>query len=324
MTEKTTEVQGKPFKRIQVIANPAAGAQEAFPNILNRVFRKYDVAWDMRLTHRLGDGARLAREAIAQGADCVVSYGGDGTVMDVASGMVHSGVPMGILPGGTGNAVAGALKIPLTTEAAAEVIASGQFLLDDYDVGEVNGKSFVLRADLGILAESMGSVDRSSKDRLGALAYAIALIQKIVQPRQTRFTITVDGQPMEAVAAGCMVVNMDNIGTIHRGLGRSVSPRNGMLHLYLLKNDAISLVQTMASLADLVDYEAIFGHWAGREITVETAEPIAYLLDGDTEMSGSTPATFRSLPGALRLVTPIVSDDERDDEAVSLPNPPAP
>ncbi|MDZ4771119.1 MAG: diacylglycerol kinase family protein [Chloroflexota bacterium] len=315
------------FKYVQVIANPAAGADESFPAILNRVFRKYDIQWDMRLTHKLGDGARLAREALDAGADCIVSYGGDGTVMDVASGLLDTGATMGILPGGTGNAVAGAMKLPLATEAAVELIATGAHEVHAYDAAEINGKSFVLRADLGILADTLDSVDRASKDRWGALAYALALLRGIAAPRQTRFRLTVDGEEVEMVGAGCMVLNFDNIGTINRSLARGVAADDGLLDVFILKNDALSLVQTVASFADLLDYEALFGRYSGKVITVETDEPIAYMLDGDTEGSGTTPATFKVLPGALRIVSPIRTVEPptgETSETVILPNPPAP
>lgn len=298
------------FKKIQVIANPAAGREEPVVTILNRVFREYEAEWDFRITHKLGDGERLAKEAIADGADCIVAYGGDGTVMDVAAGMIDTGVALGILPGGTGNAVAGALKLPVTTEAAAIMIASDAGEVRAYDAAESNGRIYVLRADIGILAETMEAVDRSSKDRFGILAYAVALLKGINAPNERKFKLTVDGEVSEITGAGCMVLNFDNIGTINRSIAQNVDPTDGEMDVFVLKNDARSLVQTIASLADLVDYESLFGRYKGKVITVETDEPLNVMFDGDSDGEIPTPATFTTLPGALKVIVPKAEPKE--------------
>ncbi len=310
------------FSHVQVIANPAAGGDEPFPAILNTVFRRHGVRWDMRLTHQFGDGARLAREAVAAGADCVVAYGGDGTVMDVAAGLLDSGVPMGILPGGTGNAVAGAIGVPLSTEAAAELIAGGNWTVRPFDAGEANGHPFVLRADVGVLADSL-RVDREAKDQFGALAYAAALLRGIVIPRDVPYTLTVDGERLTVSGAGFMVVNFDNIGTINRPIAHGVRADDGLLDVLIFRNDAISLMQTVASLFDLADYTALFGRYSGRVIEIDAPTPQAWILDGDTEGGGVTPVTFRARQGALRLVVPA---DPAEDDGVPLSavTPPAP
>jgi YegS/Rv2252/BmrU family lipid kinase len=311
------------FRQVQIIANPAAGGDAPFPAIFNSVFRKHGVRWDMRLTHAFGDGARLAREAIADGADCVVAYGGDGTVMDVAGGLLDSGVPMGIVPGGTGNAVAGAIGMPPTIEAAAELIAGGGWAVHAFDAAEANGKPFVLRADVGLLADTL-MVDREAKDQFGSLAYAAALLRGIVTPRETKYTIEIDGERMVINAAGCMIVNFDNIGTIHRSIAHGVRADDGLLDLLIFRNDAISLVQTVASLLDLADYTALFGRYRGEVIRVETPVTQNWILDGDTESIGVTPVTFRTRHGALRLVVPSAPFQQDDGVPLIGTAPPAP
>ena len=108
-----------PYQNVVVIINPASGKQEPVLNTLNDVFRQHDLPWSIRITHQFGDAARFAREAVASGADLVVGYGGDGTQMEVANGLKGSAVPLGILPGGTGNAMAFELNIPRDLRQAA-------------------------------------------------------------------------------------------------------------------------------------------------------------------------------------------------------------
>ena len=87
-----------PYNHIHIIINPAAGKDEAILNTLNRVFKKYDQEWSISITYQSGDATRFAKEAINKGADLVAGYGGDGTQMEVANGLIGSDVPLAIFP----------------------------------------------------------------------------------------------------------------------------------------------------------------------------------------------------------------------------------
>ena len=79
-----------PYRRVHVIVNPASGRDEPVLNVLNDVFRQFDVDWDVSVTHRYGDAARQARKAIEDGVDLVAGYGGDGTQHEIANA-AHGG-----------------------------------------------------------------------------------------------------------------------------------------------------------------------------------------------------------------------------------------
>ena len=104
-----------PYPKVHVVINPAAGQDEPILNVLNDVFHAAGVDWENSLTHKSGDATRLAAEAAASGVDLVAAYGGDGTQMEIANGLLGTGVPQAILPGGTGNAMAHDLGISLNS-----------------------------------------------------------------------------------------------------------------------------------------------------------------------------------------------------------------
>ena len=116
--------QKKKAGRITVILNPAAGQSSPLLKTFNRVFHEAGYAWDIRLTNQFGDGQHHARRAIQEGVDIVAVYGGDGSIMDVAAGMIGSQVPLAILPGGTGNAG------PVYAVHPRVVLAWGEFPVD--------------------------------------------------------------------------------------------------------------------------------------------------------------------------------------------------
>src|SRR5207245_5247460 len=90
-------------------------------------------------TARAGDPRRCAGEARTQGFDALVCYGGDGTAMEIAAGAVGSGIPLGLVPGGTGNLLAGNLRLPRDPAAAARVILTGRTAAIDLGSGERAG-----------------------------------------------------------------------------------------------------------------------------------------------------------------------------------------
>ena len=119
-----------PYRRVHVIVNPASGGDEPILNVLNDVFRQYEVDWDVSVTHQYGDAAAQARRAVEDGVDLVAGYGGDGTQHEIANALVEAAVgtgrrtPMGILPGGTGNGFAREMGVPSTLREATEVLCT--------------------------------------------------------------------------------------------------------------------------------------------------------------------------------------------------------
>ncbi len=117
-----------PYRRVQVIVNPASGKNEPILNVLDDVFHTYGVDWDARVTHAYGDAGRLTRAAVDDGVDLVAGYGGDGTQHEVANALVQAAretgrlVPLGILPGGTGNGFSREVGTPRTLREATELL----------------------------------------------------------------------------------------------------------------------------------------------------------------------------------------------------------
>src|SRR5262245_11092839 len=112
------------YRRIHVIVNPAAGQGRPVLGILNSIFQSAGV--EVFTTEKAGDARRLAAQAAQAGVDAVAVYGGDGTLMEAASGLVGTAVPVAILPGGTGNVGAFELGIPGDLTAAASLLLDGE------------------------------------------------------------------------------------------------------------------------------------------------------------------------------------------------------
>jgi len=293
---------GIPYQRIHVIINPASGQNQPILNVLNDVFHPSGVDWDISLTHKAGDATRQAQEAAARGVDLVAGYGGDGTQFEIANGLLGTGVPLAILPGGTGNAMAHELKIPLSLREAAQLTVSSPKRLA-VDLARIGEKVFMLRAYTGVSADEAAS--REEKDRFGQLAYIQASLKFLIHRSQPRYRITVDGKVISGKALICYILNAGSIGGV---LGVSlpnvadVSSSDGYLDLYAVSKEIQPIEAISHHLFKVGGSEAGIYHWSGKEITIEADPPQDVWVDG--EIDGKTPITAVAIPQALEIVVP--------------------
>ena len=124
------------------------------------------------------------RAILDRGVECVVAAGGDGTVAAVAQVLVGGGVPLGIVPMGTGNLVARELGIPLEVERAAERLACPSSFRR-LDVMRINGRIYLLNAGMGVNAEVIDRTSRRGKTLFGVSAYVGTAVWKVLQAGRT-------------------------------------------------------------------------------------------------------------------------------------------
>ena len=296
-------------KRIFVVINPASGQPEPILHPLNRIFRPAGIEWDVAITKQYGDGMKYASQAAESGYDVVAAYGGDGTVMEVANGLIGTGVPLALLPGGTGNLMSIELGLPQVMEKAAELLASDESQMRAIDVGQCGEYHFLLRVYLGFDAQRISITTRQMRDRYGKAAYAIAALKAIPQSKAVHYRFTVDGEQVESEGFTVMVENAGSLGAGDLSLAPDVSISDGLLDLFCLYNfDFKGLKAATASIIGKPYDPGQFHHWRAKDITIESDPPQPII--GDGENWGKTPITIRALPGAVHIITPISKNSE--------------
>jgi YegS/Rv2252/BmrU family lipid kinase len=158
-------------------------------------------------------GAGLARNAVATGAGLVVACGGDGTVNEVASSLVGTGVTLGVVPLGTGNLLAANLGIPTGLEEALTVLVDGDERR--IDVGRVDGRIFLGMAGMGLDAAMIEDAPEGLKRRAGWAAYAVAAARHLPD-RLSAVTVRVDGRLTRHRDVSMLLIG--NIGRLQAGL----------------------------------------------------------------------------------------------------------
>lgn len=170
---------------VTFIINPTSGTgkSKSIPALIDSYFPTTGISYHIRFTEYAGHAKTIVKEEIARGTRIIVAVGGDGTVNEVASCLLHSQVALGIVPTGSGNGLARHLKIPIHAPKALQVIAEGQ--VKTIDSGEVNGLPFFCTAGIGFDATV---ADRFSKIKgRGFSNYIKACLQEYNNYQPTSF-----------------------------------------------------------------------------------------------------------------------------------------
>ncbi|HEY5548344.1 MAG TPA: diacylglycerol kinase family protein [Coriobacteriia bacterium] len=288
--------------RVKVIINPAAGQAEPVLSVLNDVFGPAGIDWEVDITHKSGDGVAAARQAADEGYDLVAVYGGDGSVSEVVSGLAEGGPPILLLPGGTGNALAADLGIPLGLAEAAALAVGDAGEVRRVDVGRSGKRWFVLRLTTGFEAEMVSAATKDMKDRFGWLAYAFTGLMAISDAPMTTYSMIIDGKAVECEGLAALVANSASTGVSGLRIADDVGVSDGLLDVVVVQRaDLPGLIGSAADAAQ-GQQPRMMSRWRGKEIHLETTLPQAVLADG--EDAGLTPVDVTVVPGAVGVLVP--------------------
>jgi diacylglycerol kinase (ATP) len=296
--------------RALLITNPAAARtqQRAVAAVMQTLAA---AGWSAEVlaTGGPGDARRLAEYGVAQNVDVVAVFGGDGTTMQAAAALVGTEVALGVIPGGTGNLLAGNLRIPASPARAARALVAGR--PRPFDLGRMEraggAQYFAVACGAGYDARVMAATLSEHKRRWGMAAYVATTLRLIGNIRSATHVITIDGVEYDANAAMVLVANCGEVIPPFVKLRTGIRPDDGLLDVVVMR--ANSFGQSVRAVWDLLrdaptaeGVETFVGYARGREIRVVTdpVEPVQ--LDG--EAGGETPFTVNVVPGAIRIMLP--------------------
>ncbi len=278
-----------------------------------RLSRDHDV--ELVETNRRGHATRFAHDAARRGADVVVSFGGDGTVNEVATGIAGSDTALGVLPGGSTNVFARTIGLPNDPVAAAEMLANG---IDAQDfrpigLGRVNGRFFCFNTGVGYDAAVVRTVEKraSWKRWFGHPLFITAAVTtwmggydrhtshfRVKTTERTiedgYFTIVMNTNPYTYL--GNRPLDLSHAATFDRGL--VVITFRTMRARTILSTLAGALrgggVKTGARVDEQIDVD---------HLVIEHETPFPYQLDGDY-LGETDRLELQHVPDAVRLVWP--------------------
>ena len=291
--------------RVALIANPQSGLKRGLKaaDVALRVLRQGGWAPELRLSEAPGDAARQARLAAEAGCEAVFVCGGDGSLSEAANGLAGTGVPLGVIPAGTGNDFARTAGISIDPEQAAKQALNGS--PRPVDLLDVNhGALWSINVmGIGLDARVAARTNRRVRWVGGMPAYLMALAAELMNYRLTPVRIRVDGRDWEGQVLLLAVAN-----AISYGAGIPISPLShiddGRLEVVAVGHvPRITMVPALLQVmrGQHLSHPSIL-HWTGTEVSVDTPEPTPLLSDGD--LKGETPFSARVARGILRFWLP--------------------
>lgn len=293
--------------RALLITNPfAARADARAVTAILEILGRGGWNVDLRTISGPGDARRIAEESLGAGFDVLVSHGGDGTAMQVAAGIAGSGIALGVVPGGTGNVLAGNLRLPRTTTGAARALLKARAHAIDLGIVQRSDGAhyFAVAAGAGFDAQLMAGTGRQQKRRWKLGAYIARAALTLPSVRSAPHRVTVDDVVHEVRAAMLLVLNCGQLPPGFLKLRRTLFPDDGWLDVVAL--DADGMFQSASAVIELLLGNGAKGRriwWGrGRTVRVEVPDGAPRPVQLDGEVTGETPFEARLLPGALSVL----------------------
>jgi diacylglycerol kinase family enzyme len=251
-------------------------------------------------------GETMARRAIEDEVDLVVVAGGDGTVRVVCAELARTGIPVAVVPAGTGNLLARNLGISLDLETAlTELLDGSEQRIDSVLIegDQLSSDRFVVMAGLGLDAAIIADAPDEVKKRVGWAAYVVSTLKNLNHPF-VRVEIVVDDQTPVRRRARTVVIG--NVGTLQANIPLlpDAKPDDGRIDAVVLSPRRITHWPRLA-LGLLIKplREQHVERFSGRRIQIRADKTVRRQLDGDTISEGRA-LTAEVDPSALVVRVP--------------------
>lgn len=277
---------------IHFILNPNAGTNSR--QTRERIIAKLQAISDSKVwqTERMNHASELTKLAISEGADRIIAIGGDGTINEVASTLLHTSIPLGIIPMGSGNGLARHLDIPLSFNKALDRAINGTII--SIDAGKWNDRPFFCTAGIGF--DAYVAAHFAKRAKRGFINY---IYSTFVSLRKYQ---TIEIKELGSVFS-FTVANANQFGNnayispesdLQDGQLEAIQVKPGSI--WSLVNLGISLFRKNLPNNPLVTISAV------KSLQINAPEGIPYHLDGESLILQSGTIEITILPSSLLVV----------------------
>lgn len=272
------------LKKLLFIYNPKAGKAQIRTKLADILNIFAEAGYEITAAPTMGhDDARRIVADRARNHELVVCSGGDGTLDEVVTGMMQSGVriPIGYIPAGSTNDFGGSLSLPKNMLRAAETAVNGRNF--PCDVGSFNDDVFVYIAAFGLFTDVSYETAQDAKNVLGHMAYILEGMKRLSAIHSFPLKISCEEEVIEDDFIFGMITNSTSVGGFKNITGKNVRLDDGVFEVTLIKTpeNAVELNNIMLSLLNRdIDTDAMYC-FRTASLTVESPEPMAWTLDGE-------------------------------------------
>lgn len=287
--------------RLKLIVNPIAGTRSktGLADAIEKRLGEMGFEIDTELTTGRGDATRIAQQAVASGYDGVLACGGDGTVNETARAMCDTGVPMGIIPAGSGNGLARHITIPIDPMMSLEII--GERHIEDCDYVTVNGQPFFCTFGMGF--DAAVSDRFAASGQRGKATYVKSAFAEFIHYNTNLYRFNLDGEIFEREAFLVTCCNASQYGN-NAYIAPHASITDGLLDIIIIKKASQfrTFLLGFDLMSGLISDNSLIETYRVRHAVIDRANPGPAHLDGEPFKIG-THLDLAIHPGALRLFT---------------------
>ncbi len=291
--------------RILIIANPTVAIDKKKRAVVERIMSQVTDRGgtvDSTYSMKAGMGSNYSSMAPFEGYDAVFAAGGDGTINDIASGLVGGNIPLGIIPLGTGNGFARGLNISLEERNFTEVLMAQKTEL--IDVGKISSHYFFATAGIGFDAHIAQKFNMDKTHGRNITRYIFLALKNYLLTASEKVTIIVDGKELNRSIFGLTIANMSQYGS-GAIIAPQARPNSGKLVAVLIpRMNVFKALPAIKKLFDgtankIKDLEFI----EFENLKIMRNKGGYYHVDGET-YTGNVSLNVTVFPSALRVIVP--------------------
>ena len=291
------------LQKVKFIHNPKSGLirapvllRKAIEANLTEVPFDYDFA---ETTHR-GHAVDLARQAVKDGYDAVVAIGGDGTVNEVATALLHTNVSLGIIPIGSGNGLARGSGVPMSMRKAIKLLVDGK--VRKIDAGKIEDRIFFIVTGVGFDA-IIGKLFDDQKLR-GPLPYFTIGFREFLFYRPEVFILKFNDKQIAVPALLVTIANQKGWGA-GAVIAPYAEPDDGLLDICIIPrvNVFYAIFHLPKIFLGKIDKVRKYQRYQAQEIQIIREKPGPFHYDGEPQDAG-TVLNVSIVPKALNIIVP--------------------
>lgn len=292
------------LKKVKVIYNPSSGRQVIQRRIdeICKILLDNGYIVGKFATKEKNDAMQEAIRCCKEDWDIIVACGGDGTVNEVATGIIIGGrkIPVAILAAGTVNDFANYMGLPKGSKEFCDMIMDENTI--DVDLGKWEDKYFVNVAAGGFLTNVAHQVPTESKNALGRMAYYLEGLKEIPKQMFNGINVKISSEEYtsEEEIFLFLVSNSSSIGGF-KMLAPKAQVGDGLLDCIIIRKSEIQdIVSIFINIltGEHVNHPNV-EYFKTRKITIESNEKVQVDIDG--EYGGTLPATFEVVPRSFKI-----------------------
>ena len=297
-------------RRAAIIYNPTARGLLRRLHLLQRTTATLAAQGiDARLiaTSAPGSASLQVRQSLDAGCDLIIAAGGDGTINEVANGMLHTGVPLAIFPGGTANVLAHEIRLPIHLERAAAQLPNlrpCRIATGALRIGDLDQRCFLCMAGAGLDAEIVSRINVNLKVAIGKFAYYVGGFSQVFRPLR-EFEVNVDG--IRYAASFALISRVRNYGG-DLEIARGASLLRSDFEVVLFRGTLAARYLPYLLGVTLRRAHRMKGCTVVRGSSVHcdapVADPAGIYVQLDGELAGKLPIHAEIVPDALTLLVP--------------------